>query len=104
MLFMEKEVINIFRINLGAIGRGNDNVCIEIEYEKKKENKAKVEYSIGVYDCTFIKYAVGYYVEVKEDDDIEEVLFEDVRRLYESGYFDSSISLLYEEIDCLQRI
>jgi 4-hydroxy-3-methylbut-2-en-1-yl diphosphate synthase IspG/GcpE len=104
MKFMKKEKINKFRINLGAIGRedNNDKVYIEVEYEDRKDNKVKVGYSIGIYGCGMLSYVVGYEIDVNSDEDIEEILFNEARRLHENGYFYSALWLFYEELDYLE--
>lgn len=41
-MFMKKEKVNKFRINLGAIGREEDKIFIEVEYGYRKNNKVQV--------------------------------------------------------------
>ena len=102
MMFMKKEKINKFRINLGAIGRQNDSVYIEVEYNYREDNKVKVDYSIGIYGGGMLSYVVGYDVDINADEDIEEIIVDDARRLYENGYFYPSLGLFYEELDYLE--
>lgn len=103
MIFMKKEKINKFRINLGAIGReDNDKVYIEVEYGDRKDNKVEVDYSIGIYGYGTVMHVLGYDVDLKADEDTEDALFEDVKRLYKNGYIDFSLKLFYEDLDYLE--
>ncbi|MVX64898.1 hypothetical protein GKZ28_14465 [Clostridium chromiireducens] len=104
MKFMKKEKINKFRINLGAIGREEDKVYIDVEYSDRKDNKVKVGFSIGIYEYGIVSYVVGYEIDVNLDEDIEEVLFDEARRLHENGYFYSALELFYEELDYLETM
>ncbi|MBC2457536.1 hypothetical protein [Clostridium beijerinckii] len=105
MMFMKKEKVNKFRINLGAIGREErENIFIDVEYNYIKDNKVKVSYSIGIYGCGMISYVVGYEIDVNLDEDIEEVLFDEAKRLHENGYFYSALELFYEELDYLETM
>lgn len=105
MKFMKKEKVNKFRINLGAIGRvERDKIFIDVEYSDRKDNKVKVGYSIGIYGCGIVSYVVGYEIDVNLNEDIEEVLFDEARRLNENGYFYSTLGLFYEELDYLESM
>jgi len=101
MLFIEKEKNSKFKVNLGAID-GKENVYVEVEYEDKKENAVKVDYWIGINNYGIKEYVVGYEVKVEKDDDVEETIFNEVKRLHENGYFYRPLALLYENLECLE--
>lgn len=103
-MFMKKEKINKFRINLGAIGREDDKIFIDVEYGDRKDNKIEVDYLIGIYGHAMISHVVGYYIDVNSDEDIEEVLFDEARRLHENGYFYPALELFYKDLDYLETM
>jgi hypothetical protein len=103
MIFMKKEKINKFRINLGAIGRDdNDKVYIEVEYSDIKDNKVEVSYLMGIDEYAMLSHVVGYDIDVNSYEDIEEVLFNDARRLHENGYFYQALEIFYQDLDYLE--
>ncbi|WP_270566057.1 hypothetical protein [Clostridium beijerinckii] len=102
MMFMKKEKVNKFRINLGKIGREGDKIFIEVEYVDRKNNKVEVGYLIGIYGYGTLSYVVGYEIDVNLDECIEEVLFDEARRLHENGYFYQALELFYEDLDYLE--
>lgn len=104
MARIKKEKLSRFRLNLGKIGRDDDHVFLEAEFEDAKDNEVKINWWIGTHEHAVMVFVMGYYVVSPKRKYVEDDILHELKMVREHLQFHESLKILYKLIEYLGQV